>query len=202
LLARSEETEALAIQLGALAVRGSVTETADLQRLVAATVEAYGHIDAVVYNTGHAAKGELLGITDEEWHQGLDLLLLGAVRLARMATPIMLKQQAGAFVNISTFAAAEPGLEFPVSAVLRSGLGNFAKLYSQQFAASGIRMNNVLPGWVETYPVAAEIVAAIPARRVARVEEIARVVAFLVSADAAYITGESLLVDGGFVRSA
>jgi NAD(P)-dependent dehydrogenase (short-subunit alcohol dehydrogenase family) len=202
LLARSEEIEALAAELRAVAVRGSVTETADLQRLVAVTSEAYGRIDAVVDNTGHAAKGELLALTDEEWHEGLDLLLLGAVRLARIVTPTMLKQRAGAFVNISTFAAAEPGLQFPVSAVLRSGLGNFAKLYSRQFAGSGLRMNNVLPGWVETYPVAAEIVATIPARRVARVEEIATVVAFLASADAGYVTGESLLVDGGFVRSA
>jgi NAD(P)-dependent dehydrogenase (short-subunit alcohol dehydrogenase family) len=199
LLARSEEVRRLADELGGVAVQGSVTSEADLRHIVDAALAQFGRVDAVVNNTGHPAKGELLQLTDEELHTGLDLLLLNVVRIARMVTPIMTKR-GGAFVNISSFSAREPGLRFPVSATLRAALGNFAKLYSQRYAAEHIRMNNVLPGWIDTYPVDEESRRAIPAGRAGTPEEVAAAVAFLVSDDARYITGESLLVDGGLVR--
>ena len=199
LLARSAEVEALAAELGAVAVRGSVTDASALEDVVAATRDRFGRIDAVVNNTGHAAKGDLLSLTDEEWHAGLDLLLLGVVRMARLVTPLMVTQGSGAMVNISSFAAAEPGLGNPVSSTLRAGLGNFAKLYSQRYASRGLRMNNLLPGWIDTYPVAPEALAAIPAGRAGTVDDVARAAAFLLSSDASYIAGQSLLVDGGLV---
>jgi NAD(P)-dependent dehydrogenase (short-subunit alcohol dehydrogenase family) len=202
LLARSADLEPLARELDALPVTGSVSNPADLERLVDAAVERYGRIDAVVNNTGHAAKGDLLTLTDEDWHLGLDLLLLNVVRMARLVTPVFLEQKsAGAIVNISSFAAVEPGLQFPVSATIRAGLGAFAKLYSQRYGASGLRMNNLLPGWIDTYPVAPEAQARIPAGRPGTAAEVAKAAAFLLSPDAAYITGESLLVDGGLVRT-
>jgi NAD(P)-dependent dehydrogenase (short-subunit alcohol dehydrogenase family) len=201
LMARSAEVETLATRLGGFAVRGSVAEADDLARVIEAARTRFGRLDAVVNNTGHAPKGDLLTLTDADWHEGIDLLLLSVVRMARLATPLMLAGRGGAFVNISSFAAVEPGLRHPVSATLRPALGNFAKLYSQQYAARGLRMNNLLPGWIDTYPVDADAVARIPAGRPGTVEEVARVAAFLVSDDASYITGESLLVDGGLVRS-
>lgn len=202
LLARGESLPPLAAELGALAVTGSVTEPEDLRRLVDQALERFGRIDAVVSNTGHAAKGELLSLTDEDWHRGLDLLLLNVIRLTRLVTPVMLRQgQPGAFVNISSFAAVEPGPSFPVSATIRAGLGAFAKLYTQGYAVHGLRMNNVLPGWVDTYPVTPEATARIPAGRPATAAEVAKVVAFLLSPDSAYISGESLLIDGGLVRA-
>lgn len=201
LLARSAAVETVAAELGGVAVRGAVDEPADLERAVAATLDLAGRIDVVVANTGHAARGELLELTDDDWHRGLDLLLLNVVRLARLATPHMLERGRGAFVNISSFAAAEPGLRFPVSGVLRAALGNFAKLFAQRYGARGLRMNNVLPGWIETHPVDEEARATIPAARAGSAEEVAKAVAFLASDDASYVNGESLLVDGGLVRS-
>lgn len=201
LLARSEDVIPLGKELNALAVQGSVDNEADLRRFVEAALAKYGRIDAVVNNTGHAAKGELLTLTDDQWHAGLDLLLLNVIRMARLVTPIMLTQGKGAFVNISSFAAAAPDLQFPVSAALRAALGSFTQLYSQRYAGSGLRMNNVLPGWIDTRPVSAEKAHTIPAGRAGTAEEVARAVAFLVSAEASYITGQSLLVDGGLVRA-
>lgn len=201
LLARGEDVHALAAELNAVAVLGSVTNEADLRRVVDATLTRYGRIDAVVNNTGHAAKGDLLSLTDADWYTGLDLLLLNVVRMARLVTPTMLAQGTGALVNISSFAAAEPGLTFPVSATLRAGLGNFTKLYAQRYAAHGLRMNTVLPGWIETYPVGPDLATTIPAGRAGTADEVAKAVAFLVSDDASYINGQSLLVDGGLVKA-
>jgi len=201
LLARSEEVHQLAAELDGVSVQGSVVSEADLRRGVETALARFGSIDAVVNNTGHPAKGELLELTDEDWHMGLDLVLLNVVRLARLVTPTML-DRGGAIVNISSFSAREPGLRFPVSATLRAALGNFAKLYSQRYAAHKIRMNNVLPGWISSHAVDEESRRAIPSGRAGTPEEVAAVVAFLVSDDARYITGESLLVDGGLVRGA
>jgi NAD(P)-dependent dehydrogenase (short-subunit alcohol dehydrogenase family) len=201
LLARSEEVETLARELGGVAVRGSVSRPEDLERLASAALEAYGRIDVVVNNTGHPAKGELLEIPDEAWHEALDLLLLNVVRLARLVTPVMERQGGGSIVNISSFTAVEPSLPRPVSSALRSALSSFTRLYAERYAASAIRMNAVLYGWVETYPVDETILRAIPMRRPADPEEAARVVAFLASDESSYLTGESLRVDGGLTRS-
>ncbi len=201
LLARSERVEALAAELGGAAVRGSVTEAADLERLVAAALERWGRIDAAVINTGHPAKGDLLDVSDADWHAGLDMLLLNAVRVARLVTPVMERQGGGALVNVSSFAAQEPSLPRPVSSALRAALSSFTKMYADRFAPSNIRMNSVLPGWVDTYPVDEATRATIPARRAADPAEIARVVAFLVSDEASYVNGENLRVDGGLLRA-
>jgi NAD(P)-dependent dehydrogenase (short-subunit alcohol dehydrogenase family) len=200
LFARGPELGNLATELDALAVTGDLADSAAIEQLVHQTQQRYGRVDAVVNNTGHAAKGDLLTLTDEDWHHGLDLLLLNVIRLARLVTPIMLSQKtSGAFVNISSFAAVEPDLHFPVSATIRAGLRAFTKLYIQQYGSRGLRMNNVLPGKIDTYPVSAEAVRQIPLARPGTADDVARVVAFLLSEDAAYIVGQDLLVDGGLV---
>ena len=201
LMSTSDRACELADQLGGLGMSGSVVEPDDLAALVQRTVGKYGRIDAVVNNTGHAASGRLLDITDEDWHSGLDLLVLNVVRMARLVTPIMAAGGGGVIVNVSTFAAYEPDPAFPISSSLRAALGSFTKLYADAHAADGIRINNVLPGFIDSHPVDEKTVSAIPMGRSGTVEEVAKTVLFLLSPDAGYITGQNIRVDGGITRS-
>lgn len=201
LMSPSGAAETLAQSLGGLGLTGSVTRTEDLHRLVDQTLERYGRIDAVVNHTGHPPKGPLLAIPDEDWHAGLDLVMLNVVRMARLITPIMQAQGGGAIVNISTYAVFEPEATFPVSAAMRAALAGFTKLYADTYAADNIRMNNLLPGFIDSLPETEERRARIPMRRYGTVEEIAQTVLFLLSPGAGYITGQNIRVDGGITRS-
>ncbi|MFC4550438.1 MULTISPECIES: SDR family oxidoreductase [Halorussus] len=201
LLSRSGSAVKVANDLGGDGFEGSVTNPDDLAALVETTYERYGRIDAVVNNTGHPASGDLLNISDEEWHEGLDLVLLNTVRMARLITPIMEEQGDGSIVNISTFSAFEPSSSFPVSSVLRAGLGSFTKLYADRYAANGIRMNTVQPGFVDSYDVDKDTRNQIPMGRPAQTAEIADAVAYLLSPASSYITGQNIRVDGGLTAS-
>lgn len=201
LLSPSGSAETLAGSLGGIGFKGSVEKAEDLERLVKTTADKYGRIDGVVVSLGGPPKGDLLQIADADWLRGAEMIVLSVVRLARLVTPIMQRQKGGSIVNISTFAAYEPDPAFPVSSTYRAGLGSFAKLYADRYAADGIRMNNILPGYIDSAPAKSEIVQRIPMRRYGRVQEIARTAAFLLSDDAGYITGQNLRVDGGLTRS-
>ncbi|MHC8596660.1 SDR family oxidoreductase [Arenicellales bacterium IMCC55707] len=200
IMSRTESCETLAEELGGIGVRGSVADAGDLENVVNATLKEFGRIDAVVNHTAHPPKGELLEIDDEAWHVGLDVLILNVVRMARLVTPHMLKQGHGAWVNISTFAAFEPEQSLPVSCTLRAGLSAFAKLYADRYAASNIRMNNVLPGYIDSLNHAESTKDRIPMGRIGTVHEIAQTTRFLISDEAGYITGQNLIVDGGITR--
>ncbi|SVA28736.1 uncharacterized protein METZ01_LOCUS81590 [marine metagenome] len=200
LMSVSGGAEKLASELNVVGLTGSVTDPDDLKRLVDTTMERYGRIDAVVNNTGHPPSGPLLELTDDEWRLGLDLVLLNVIRMSRLVTPIMQAQGGGAIVNISTFAAFEPSATFPISASLRAALGSFTKLYADTYAQDGIRMNNILPGFVDSYPVSDDVVKQIPMGRYGSVQEIAKTARFLLSDEAGYITGQNIRVDGGITR--
>ncbi len=201
LLSPSDNAVKLAESLDGIGFKGSVEEPADLERLVKAAVEKYGRIDGVVTSLGHPPRGDLLDISDADWLRGAELVVLSVVRIARLVTPMMMRQGNGSIVNISTYAAYEPEPAFPVSSTYRAALGSFAKLYADRYAADGIRMNNLLPGFIDSAQVRDEIVRRIPMRRYGKVQEVARTAAFLLSDDAGYITGQNLRVDGGITRS-
>jgi NAD(P)-dependent dehydrogenase (short-subunit alcohol dehydrogenase family) len=201
LMSPSGRAEDLAKELGGLGLTGSVTEVADLESLVGETLDRYGRVDGVVNSTGHPPSGELLELTDEQWHGALDLVVLNVARMARLVTPVMLRQGGGAIVNVSTFSAFEPSPVFPLSSSLRAALAGFTKLYADRYAAEGVRMNNVLPGFLESFEIDEETRRSIPMQRRGSVAEVAKTAAFLLSEDSGYVTGQNVRVDGGLTRS-
>jgi NAD(P)-dependent dehydrogenase (short-subunit alcohol dehydrogenase family) len=201
ILSSSGRGEALARELGGVGVTGSNREVADLERLVDRAIEAYGHIDAVVNSAGHGPKGELLEISDADWHLGMEVYFLNVVRVCRLVTPLLESRGGGAIVNISTFATFEPDPHFPTSGAFRASLAAFTKLYADKYADRDIRMNNILPGFIDSLPEKEAFRARIPMGRYGTVEEVAATAAFLLSAEARYITGQNIRVDGGITRS-
>jgi NAD(P)-dependent dehydrogenase (short-subunit alcohol dehydrogenase family) len=202
ILSSSGKGEALAHELGGVGITGSNQNVDDLQKLVDAAMNHWGRVDVLVNSAGHGPRAPVLDLTDEDWHTGMDVYFLNAVRPTRLVTPIMQAQGGGAIINISTFAAFEPNPVFPTSGVFRAGLAAFTKLYADKYAAENIRMNNVLPGFIDSLPEKEEFRDQIPMERYgSSLNEIATTVAFLASDGAGYITGQNIRVDGGISRS-
>ena len=202
ILSSSGKGEALAKELGGVGVTGTNRSADDLQKLVDAAMDKWGRIDVLVNSAGHGPRAPILDLTDEDWHEGMEVYFLNAIRPSRLVTPIMQEQGGGAIVNISTFAAFEPNPVFPTSGVMRAGLASFTKLFADKYAAENIRMNNVLPGFIDSLPEKEEFRSMIPMGRYgSSLGEIASVVAFLASPGGAYITGQNIRVDGGITRS-
>lgn len=201
ILSSSGRGEAIAEELGGLGVTGSNLVPDDLKRFVDTAVDSFGGVDVVVNSAGHGPKGELLEISDEDWHHALDVYMLNVVRIARLVTPSLIARGGGAIVNVSTFAAFEPDPTFPTSGAMRASLAAFTKLFADKYASSNVRMNNILPGFIDSLPEKEEFRQRIPMERYGTVDEIAKTVGFLVSNGASYITGQNIRVDGGITRS-
>lgn len=201
ILSSSGKGEALAGELGGLGVTGSNQSNDDLKRLIDGAVDRWGRIDVLVNSAAHGPRAPLLELSDADWHRGMEVYFLNVVRAARLVTPVMQKQKSGAIINISTFAAFEPDPVFPTSGVFRAGLAAFTKLFADRYAAENIRMNNVLPGFIDSLPEKQEFRSRIPMGRYGSSEEIAATIAFLASDGAGYITGQNIRVDGGITRS-
>ncbi|WP_407166281.1 SDR family oxidoreductase [Bradyrhizobium sp. ORS 111] len=201
ILSSSGKGEALANELGGLGFTGSNRSNDDLKRAVDGVMARWGRIDALVNSAGHGPRAPVLELTDEQWHTGLDVYLMNVIRPTRLVAPVMQAQKSGAIVNISTAWAFEPSAMFPTSAVFRAGLAAFTKLFTDSYAADNVRMNNVLPGWIDSLPATDERRQSVPMKRYGRAEEIAATIAFLVSEGAGYITGQNIRVDGGLMRS-
>lgn len=164
-------------------------------------MDSWGRIDVLVNSAGHGPRAQIIEITDEQWHTGLDVYLMNVIRPVRLVAPIMQTQKSGSIVNISTAWAFEPSSMFPTSAVFRAGLASYTKIFADTYAADNVRMNNVLPGWIDSLPATEERRDGVPMKRYGTSEEIAATVAFLASEGAGYITGQNLKVDGGLTRS-
>lgn len=201
ILSSSGKGEVLAQELGGLGITGSNQSNDDLKRLVDATMEAWGRIDVLVNSAGHGPRAQIVEIADDQWHTGLDVYLLNVIRPVRLVAPIMQAQKSGSIVNISTAWAFEPSAMFPTSAVFRAGLAAYTKIFADTYAADNVRINNVLPGWIDSLPATDDRRDSVPMKRYGTSEEIAATVAFLASEGAGYITGQNLKVDGGLTRS-
>ena len=200
-LSSSGKGEALATELGGVGVTGSNRSVPDLQRLVDRVLGRWGRIDVLVNGAGHGPKGPVLQLTDEQWIAGMEIYLLNVVRATRLVAPTMVAQRGGSIVNLSSAWVLEPSELFPTSAVFRSGLAAFTKLFADQHAAHRVRMNNVLPGWIDSLPEQEARRQSVPMQRYGTADEVAATIAFLASDEAAYITGQSIRVDGGLMRS-
>lgn len=201
ILSSSGKGETLAAELGGIGVTGSNQSNGDLQKLVDQAMQRWGRIDALVNSAGHGPRGPILDISDDDWVQGMQVYFLSAVRPTRLVAPIMEAQGGGAIVNISTAWAFQPAAIFPTSAVFRAGLASFTKIFADTYGPKNIRMNNVLPGWIDSLPATDERRDAVPMGRYGSADEIAGTIAFLLFDDAGYITGQNIRVDGGLMRS-
>lgn len=201
ILSSSGRGEALAKDLGGIGVTGSNLVTDDVKRLVDGAMEKWGRIDALVNSAGHGPRAPLLEISDEDWHKGMEVYFLSAVRPIRLVAPIMAGQGGGSIVNISTAWVFQPSPMFPTSAVFRAGLASFTKIFADSYAAQNVRINNILPGWIDSLPATEERRDSVPMQRYGTAKEIAATIAFLVSEGAGYITGQNIRVDGGLIRA-
>ena len=196
-------------RLGALAVRGDVTNPADLKRLVERTVAAFGGIDILVNNSGGPPRGPAVGLTDDDVESAVELLLLSVVRLTRLCLPQLERSGHGRIINIASSSVREPVDNLALSSSIRPGVIGWAKTMAHELGPQKITVNSIAPGRIETarlMEVYAERSRAsdmeqIPLRRFGRPEEVADVICFLASDRGSYVTGAVIPVDGGLTRS-
>jgi 3-oxoacyl-[acyl-carrier protein] reductase len=207
---RRDELELEANRLGALAVRGDVTNVTDLKRLVDRTLEAFNGIDILVWNSGGPPPGTASAVTDDELEAAFDLLLLPAVRLVRACLPHLRQSAAGRVICITSGAVKEPATNLALSNAFRPGLTGWAKSLATELGPDGITVNCVAPGRIDTPrmtqlygsdgPPPAQL-EQIPLRRLGLPRELGDVVCFLASDRASYVSGTTVQVDGGMARS-
>ena len=201
ILSSSGKGATLAEELGGFGVTGSNLDLDALSALVTGATERWGRIDVLVNSAGHGPKGPVLEISDEDWHQGMEVYLMNVIRPTRLVAPVMQAQGGGTILNISTFAAFEPDPLFPTSGVFRAGLAAFAKLFADKSAADNIRMNNILPGFIDSLPETEDRKARIPMGRYGTAQEVSSLISWLASDGGAYMTGQNLRIDGGLTRA-
>jgi 3-oxoacyl-[acyl-carrier protein] reductase len=195
-------------RLGALAVRGDVTNPRDLQRLVETTVEAFGGIDVLVNNSGGPPPGSTVDLEDEQIESAVELLLLSYVRLTRLCLPYLGRSNQGRIINVSSIAVREPAPNLALTNVVRPGVVAWAKVLAKELGPRGITVNSIAPGRINTarmqelYPdgPSDEDLAAIPLGRFGEPKELAALACFLASRQASYVTGTLTQVDGGLAR--
>ncbi|TVR22692.1 MAG: SDR family oxidoreductase [Anaerolineaceae bacterium] len=200
-----------------IATACDVTQSEDIQKWVDVTVERWGRVDGLLVNAGGPPAAYFKELTDEQWHDAFELTLLSAIRMIRMAIPHM--SEGGAIVTITSSSIKEPIERLGLSTVMRAGIAGLVKTLADELAGDNIRVNNLIPGRIDTDRVATldrgvakrlnitpqearqRSLSKIPAGRLGTIDEFGRVGAFLLSPAAAYITGATVRVDGGQMRS-
>lgn len=206
---RRDLLEREAERIGGLAVRGDVTVPRDLERAVEQTVAAFGGLDVLVLNSGGPPPGTALDVTPESLEQAVELLLQPAVRLVHLALPHLAANNAGRVIAITSIASKEPVAHIALSNALRPALAGWLKTLSRELGPQGITVNCVAPGRFATarleqlYPggPSEQDLADIPLRRWGEPQEFGDVVCFLASDRARYVTGQTIVVDGGLQRA-
>jgi 3-oxoacyl-[acyl-carrier protein] reductase len=205
---RREPLEREAERLGALAVRGDVSNVSDLRRLVEKTVDAFGGIDILVNNSGGPPRTAAVGLEDEEIESAVELLLLSTVRLTNLCLPYLGRSGHGRVINVTSSSVREPVDNLALSNAIRPGVVGWAKTLAREVGPQAITVNSIAPGRIDTerikevYPdgPSPSDLEAIPLRRLGYPREIGDVVCFLASDRAAYVTGALVAIDGGLTR--
>ena len=199
---RRDLLEQEAERLGALAVRGDVTNPADLERLVDRTLKAFGGVDILVNNSGGPPRTPAIGLTDEQVEEAVELLLLSAIRLTSLCLPELERSGHGRVINIESSSVREPIDSLALSNAVRPGVIGWAKTLAREVGPKKITVNSIAPGRIKTARQAEvpENVEAIPLGRLGQPREVAQVVSFLASDAASYVTGAVIPVDGGLTR--
>jgi 3-oxoacyl-[acyl-carrier protein] reductase len=206
---RRDELERQADRIGALSVRGDVTLPQDTDKAVATTLEAFGGLDILVWNSGGPTPGIATEITPDSLEQAVELMLQPLVRLVRASLPHLEKSAGGRILAITSLAAKEPTAHLALSNMLRPAVHGYVKTLADELGPNGITANCIAPGRIATarldqlYPggPSEEQLAQIPLRRWGTPEEFGDVVCFLASDRARYVSGQTVVVDGGLQRS-
>jgi len=203
---KAEETVALIREAGGecLAIQADVSQTTDVDRLIKTTLDHFGRIDILVNNAGITRDSLLLRMKEADWDAVLATNLKGVFLCTKAVSKGMLKQRSGVIVNISSVVGLSGNAGQANYAAAKAGIIGFSKSIAKEFASRGIRVNAVAPGYISTdmteglaEGMHSEVLRAIPLGRLGKPEDVAKVVRFLVSPEASYITGQTLCVDGG-----
>jgi|SRR5680860_278415 len=203
---KAEETVELLREAGGecIAVQGDVSQTAEVDRLIKTTLDHFGKIDILVNNAGITRDSLLLRMKEADWDAVLATNLKGVFLCTKAVSKGMLKQRSGVIVNISSVVGLSGNAGQANYAAAKAGIIGFSKSIAKEFATRGIRVNVVAPGYISTdmteilgEGMQTEVLRAIPIGRLGKPEDVAKVVRFLVSPEASYITGQTLCVDGG-----
>ena len=203
----------------ALAVVGDVSSKADLERWHAETVKQFGHVDILITNTGGPPVNRFMELTEDQWQAGVESTLMNVIRMSRLVIPAMMERRWGRIIHLTSLVAKQPWEDLTISSTLRAGLSGLTKTMSNELGQHNITVNAILTGQIMTdrQTHLADIrtkargisheeyfqqqTADIPLRRIGEPKEFGDVVAFLASERASFITGVSLPVDGGQIRT-
>ena len=197
-----------------LPIQGDGRRAEDCARVVETVVSKLGGIDIIVNNDGAPPLGDLTAFDDTAWAKAVEQNLMYVVRMARLGVPHMTARGGGSILNIAALSALQPAVGFGLSVATWNGVIGFAKTLSLEIASRNINVNTICPGYIETQrlekvftsqggseALRASLTAEIPMGRIGTIEDVAHAVAMLVSPRGRYITGTTIAVDGGLLRS-